>query len=193
MASSQRSSRAAKVTPGKRELARLGGDQNIGAQVEVPDAMDARGGGTPCRDAVPDAWLDPLVCEKRRGGQLPTCLELVGLGRGDTRHAVDAVHHAQEPACGAGLREGVSRYPEALCLRSREDPLGGRGLAGGLHVVASIHGTVVSYLDTFVAHVYLTSFLTPAATKEARWDAQGYRVAWAGVSPHGEKSTMRSA
>ena len=41
----------------------LGGDQNIGAQVEVPDAMDARGGGAPCRDAVPGAWLDPLVCE----------------------------------------------------------------------------------------------------------------------------------
>lgn len=56
----------------------LGGDQNIGAQVEVPDAMDARGGGTPCRDAVPDAWLDPLVSEKRRGGQLPDGLELVG-------------------------------------------------------------------------------------------------------------------
>ena len=155
--------------------------------------MDARGGGAPCRDAVPGTWLDPLVREKRRGGQLPDGLELVGLGRGDTRHAVDAVHHAQEPACGAGLREGVSRYPEALCLRGRENPLGDRELAGGLHVVTSIYGTVVSYFDTFVAHVCLTSFLTPAAAEEARWDAQGYRVGWAGVSPHGKKFTMRSA
>ena len=138
----------------------MGGDQNIGAQIGVTDAMDARGGGAPCRDAVPGTWLDPLVREKRRGGQLPDGLELVGLGRGDTRHAVDAVHHAQEPACGAGLREGVSRYPEALCLRGRENPLGGRELAGGLHVVTSIYCTVVSYFDTFVAHVYLTSFLT---------------------------------
>lgn len=84
-------------------------------------------------------------------------------------------------------------YPEALCLRGRENPLGGRELAGGLHVVASIHGTVVSYLDTFVAHVCLASFLTPAAAEETRWDAQGYRVAWAGVSPHGKKFTMQPA